>query len=337
MDISGFEPAIHLRCEFRIQVREILEDDEATHGDPFLQYLTHEVTHPVGRIGEAGGVVLRNQSADRHSRTGVELGENRVKDLAANALEIDIDSLRACCVQLLAEADGVMIKARIQPKGIHRVIAFLRSARDADHPASEYLPNLADGCSNGAGCCCDDESLSSFRKTDFRKSYPRCKSRHADDAQGPRRILRITAEGGDIIPVRYGIILPAVCAENPLAFLETMELGNFHLRYGPANHHLADSDRRCIRRGIAHPPSHVGIERKEFGAQQHLAVFGRRDISGFEGQCAFRRRTFRSFCKNEAAVCFVGLVHDSSIQEIDGKARRQPIHGVFTPMVSDLI
>lgn len=94
VDFPGLEPATHLSCKFRIQGSEILKNGEATHGDSLTQDLPHQVTQSIRTFGETHGVVLRDHAAHGHSRTGVELGENRVKDLAANTLEIDIDFLQ---------------------------------------------------------------------------------------------------------------------------------------------------------------------------------------------------------------------------------------------------
>jgi hypothetical protein len=90
-------------------VDRYLEDDEASQGDPLSQDLTHHVTQSIRTFGEAFGVVLRDEAAHGHASPSVELWQHCVKDLAADALEVDIDSSRSCSPQLFAEVGRMMI------------------------------------------------------------------------------------------------------------------------------------------------------------------------------------------------------------------------------------
>jgi hypothetical protein len=43
-------------------------------------------------------------------------------------------------------------------------------------------------------------------------------------------------------------------------------------------HHLAETDRRQVRRSVAHPAAHRGVERDLLDLHQHLVVAGLRRV-----------------------------------------------------------
>ena len=70
--------------------------------------------------------------------------------------------------------------------------------------------------------------------------------------------------------------LPAGARQHDVALGKAGIVRGDHLAHRAAFHHAADRHRRRIGRPVAHAPAHIGIERQPDGAQQHLALAGRR-------------------------------------------------------------
>ena len=123
-----------------------VEDDEALdlepHGEDEAQVLRR------GR--RLGGVIGRDQAAQRHPAERVHLGEHRVEDDAADILEIDIDALRRL-PERARKIASLVIDSGIEAELAGDEGAFLRPAGNADGAGSFYPRDLPDHLADGAG------------------------------------------------------------------------------------------------------------------------------------------------------------------------------------------
>src|SRR6266542_454933 len=81
------EVGIMLRGEFVV--------DETAQREALAQHLAHGRGEKVRSSSLAGGAILRDQPAYGHAREGIEQGQHRLPNGAADIFEIDVDAFRA--------------------------------------------------------------------------------------------------------------------------------------------------------------------------------------------------------------------------------------------------
>src|SRR5947207_8387778 len=89
-------PACHLACSERIAIR-VSEDHHAGHARA-VDEQRELIRRPLDRRRI---VVLRDRTADRDSRAAPDAREHGIEDVAADVVEIDVDTLRAVLPQAL--------------------------------------------------------------------------------------------------------------------------------------------------------------------------------------------------------------------------------------------
>ena len=104
-----------------------------------------------GPFGQLREVVPGDQAAHRHARVRVQQRQHRGQHRAADVLEVDIDALGRRRAEQLAQVRVAVIDAGIEAERLHRVLALLRAAGDADHAAALELGDLADERADRAG------------------------------------------------------------------------------------------------------------------------------------------------------------------------------------------
>src|SRR4051812_7784862 len=138
LDLAGDHPARQIGKRLRPELQAV-GDDEALDLDAVGQDRLKGL-HAVG----FGGVVLRDQSADRNARKGVHATQRRVENLAADVLEIAVDAVRRSGLELIVQRAGLVVDASVEAELLHHVIAFLSAAGDAHRAAALDLRDLAD-------------------------------------------------------------------------------------------------------------------------------------------------------------------------------------------------
>src|SRR5882672_12327734 len=126
LDLAGDHPARQVGERLRPELHAV-GDDEALHLDAVGQDRLDGL-HAVG----LGGVVLRDQAADRDAGEGVHPSQRGVEDLAADVLEVAVDAAGHGGLQLVVERAGLVVDAGVEAELLHHVAAFLPAAGDAD-------------------------------------------------------------------------------------------------------------------------------------------------------------------------------------------------------------
>ncbi len=224
-----------------------------------------------GPRGGLGGVVIGDEAAQRDARVPVQQLEHRRLDGAANVLEIHVDTPRTGRREVVAERGALVVDARVEPELVDDVRAFVRRAGHA-HGAAVLDPrDLADDRPHRARRRGHHDRLARRRLPDVEQPDVRRHPRHAEHAdRGRNRQQRI--ELPQIRPLRHADIAPAVVPGHEIAHGERGIARLDDLADGVADHRLADRHRRRVRRLVAHPPAHVGIEREIEGTAQDIAV-----------------------------------------------------------------
>ena len=209
LDLAGREPFAHLLQELRITGAVVVENDEALHADAALQYLGHEQRKAIFAIRQFGGVVLRDQAAQRNARLGVEQWQHGVEHGTADILEIHIDAIGTDGGELCGQIGRTVIEAGIEAELIDDVITFRLPPGDADHAAPVQPGNLADDSTDRATGGRHHHGFAGLRLADVEQPHIGREARHAEDAQRQRRpgeIAQLVHAGA----VGEGVVLPAV-------------------------------------------------------------------------------------------------------------------------------
>src|SRR5580658_1924846 len=89
-------------------------------------------------------VVLRDESANRNARAGVQEGRHGLEHLASHVLEVDVDALRTGGPDRVRHARRPMVDADVEPELAGHIVALRGAARDADDSTTLLLCNLSD-------------------------------------------------------------------------------------------------------------------------------------------------------------------------------------------------
>ena len=197
----------------------VVEDDEALHAHALLQKGVEQQWQAIRPIRQIGAVVLRDYSADRHPCAGIEQRQHCIEYLAADVLEIDVNTVRAVLGQLLWEVAGPVIDTGIEAKRFDRMPAFFSAASDTDHAAAFQLADLPDRCPNGPGGCCDHQGFPSLGLADVEQAHVSGEARHAQYTKGVGRMRHIRGELDQPLSIGQRIVLPAIATEYPVTFL----------------------------------------------------------------------------------------------------------------------
>ena len=180
-----------------------------------------------------------------------------------------------------------MVDAGVEAKLVHDVAAFVRPAGDADGAGALEPGDLADDRADRAGRGRNHHRLARLRPTDVEQPGIGGHARHAEHAERGRDRRQRGVDLSHELPTGDGVGLPAIRAEHDVAHGKAVIIRGHNLADGAAFHHLADADRRGVRRRIAHPSAHVGIERQPQRAEQHLAHARRRDRHVLDAEITF--------------------------------------------------
>jgi hypothetical protein len=195
-----------------------------------------------------------------------------------------------------------MVEAGIEAQLIDDVVAFRLGARDTDDPAAPDLGDLANHRANRAGSCGDHQRLAGLRPADLQQAGIIGHAPHAEHPQRRRdRGLR-RVDLADRVRLEQRKVLPAAIADDEVAGREAVEVGFDHLAHRAAGHHLADRDRRRVRRRVAHAAAHVGIERQIDGAGEQFARPWLRRRALLEPEVVRSRPALRPLREDDAAV-----------------------------------
>ena len=113
--------------------------------DSALDHLTH-MSDSTGLIE----VVLGNLTGHRHPPTPVQMEESEIQELAADIVEVDVNSFRAGLTESLIEVGTVSIETLVEAELAFDVVAPVHSAGDTHHPTAVDSGDLSGGSSDGA-------------------------------------------------------------------------------------------------------------------------------------------------------------------------------------------
>src|SRR5205085_12593291 len=107
-----------------------------------------------------------DQPTYRDSSEPIEQRQHRAPHLTADIFEIDVDPIRALVTQVLPKIRSAMIEANVEAEFLSQVARLLRSAGNADHPATLELSHLTDCRADRTAGSRDDESFAGLGVAD---------------------------------------------------------------------------------------------------------------------------------------------------------------------------
>ena len=167
-----------------------------------------------------------------------------------------------------------MIQAGVVAQFVARIGAFLRPARDADHPRASELRQLSDDRAHRARRRRNHHCLARLGRDDLIQSVPRGHARHAERPEPGLEGNGVAFDLAKIAAVAETIQLPAAHPDNPVADLEPGVCRGDDFAHRAANHHLADLLRLGIGPPVVHAAAHVGIKGKIMMPHEHLSIGG---------------------------------------------------------------
>ena len=210
----------------------------------------------------------------------VEAVEDRVHDLAADVLEVDVDAVRGGGLELRAPVLGTVVDGRVEAELLGEDRALLGPAGDADDAGAVALGELPGDRADRAGGGRDDDGLTLLGLADFLHPDPGREPGHAERAE--------VEAGGDPLDLRHPlqrrgvggdeVLGPAGQPLDQLPLLVVGVLGLDHPTEPERAHRLADLHRRQVARHVLDPGPVGRIERDPLGADQRLAVADPRQL-----------------------------------------------------------
>ena len=252
----------------------MVEHDEAADGQAPDQRQPHQLRHAVGPLGQRRGVVVGDAPAHRHPRELIEQGQHRVEHLAAHVLEVQVDAVGAGRLQVGGEGVAAVADARVEAELVHDVVALLPRTGDAHHPVPLDLGNLPDHRAHRAGGGRHHDHVAVLQPADLEQADVGGQAGHAEHPEGGRDGGGPGVELADAAAVREAVLLPPRAGQHEVALGEPVVPRRHDPPHRPPGHHVAQLDRRRVRRPRVHAAPHVGVERQVDGADEHLARGG---------------------------------------------------------------
>ena len=167
-----------------------------------------------------GGIVARNIATDWCSCARIELFGNGFGNGTANRFKIDVNALRAGCLQRAIKIYCFIINTFIEAELIFNIRAFFRTTSDTDDMKSKSFTNLTRYRPNCARGGRDHKSFAGHRFTFALEAKISGSARHAADT-------KVGREGDDlwvyfishgVFLVRHKVLLPTRAAANIVTY-----------------------------------------------------------------------------------------------------------------------
>src|SRR5437868_10656732 len=156
-EAAGAEP-FHQLVERLVAPRQVAADAEALQHDTLVEE-DADVAQALTTFWAFAAVVLRDLSADRHARIHIEARQHGIEDVAADIVEIDVDTLRCGPGERGVDGARLVVDAVIEAEVGDDVAALLRPTGDADGAAAFDPRDLADDTADGTSRRRHDDRL----------------------------------------------------------------------------------------------------------------------------------------------------------------------------------
>src|SRR5262245_11666817 len=152
--------------------------------------------------------ILRDLSAHGHARNHVEMRQHAIQDVPADVVEIDAAALR--CGRDECRADLTrLVEAGIKAQVGNEVLAFPRTAGDADDAAVHDSRDLAHGAADGAGRCRHDRGLTRSEARTIKAPHQRGCGRLPHYAEAERERFQVLRQLAQPAAVEHRTFAPA--------------------------------------------------------------------------------------------------------------------------------
>src|SRR5262249_23463491 len=194
--------------------------------------------------------------------------------------------------------------AGVEAEFLADVVAFRRSACDADGPATPEPRELSHDAADRAGSRRHDDRLPRLRLADFLQAEVSRHPRHAEHAEvgAQGRALFVHAHRF----LRRAVKLPTKLRDYFLPHLQRRMFRFDDFAHGLPDHDLAELHTLHVTLRVAHAPAHVGVERKPQVPDQHLALRRLRQRRFFHPEVVLRNPALRPAGEDDAKVLFHG-------------------------------
>ena len=221
-----------------------------------------------------------------------EIGQRGVEQLAADVVEVDVDTVGSGPAHLtqqvtLAPVDDFVEAEVAQPGDL------VRAAGDADDPAPLGLGQLGDGGSHSAGRGRDEDGVTGLGPADVLEPEPRGHAGHPERAEPGAHRGDVEVEAGDPLPVRDRVLTHPEGTAHDVTDGEVVVLGRDDGAGAEGAHDGADLHRRQVGAHVVEPAAHRRVERDllqldEELPRPRLCDLGRGELPGARVGAALR-------------------------------------------------
>ena len=277
----------------------VIVDEEALQAGPEDDQKA-EVAWRELRLGE---VVLGDLAADRHAGAEREPAEDRLRDPAADVVEVDVDTVRARLLERGVHVVNLVVDPDVVAVELLQVRDLLRRPGQTDHGAAAGDPRqLADDLTDAAGRPRDDDGVSRLRLADVEEAEVGGEAGRAEDVQRRLRRCEARVELAQHAATGDRIVLPAELADDGVAGREARVVARRHFTDDLAGHRLTELGRLRVGAGGAHPPAHVRVDREPLRLDEHLAGPGLGNRRLDELEVRVLRKALGASCKHDLPV-----------------------------------
>uniref|UniRef100_A0A182Q3S1 Uncharacterized protein n=1 Tax=Anopheles farauti TaxID=69004 RepID=A0A182Q3S1_9DIPT len=230
------------------------------HDEALLpQLLEHELALRIGHLRPAL-VVVRDRTAHRDATVQVHLAEHRLRDVAADVVEVAVDALRCGLLQRGRKAllaDRPVVDRCVEPERPQPRALLVRTGHPDHRRAALELRNLAHDATDGTGRPAHHHRFALLRLAELQEAEVGGVTRHTEHTEPERtRMLpergqhvRFAVQaGGTALEVDDRVRTPAKVTEHVRADRKVDVSARRHLRHLSADHYRPDRIARHIRK-----------------------------------------------------------------------------------------
>ena len=206
-------------------------------------------------------------SADGNPSVGIDVGQGGLEVLAADVLEVDIDTVRGKAGQGGEGALLLVVEAGVEAELVDDKVQLRVGSDGADHLQPQVLGELADDLAHGAGRRADEHGLAGLGLPDLLQARVGRQPGHAQGAEEHAEVevggVLDLPDGGHGVGGDDAVLGDGQEGLDEVALLEVGAARLQDAGEGRVDHRAVELERRRVRRdaGVAHLAPQVRVVR----------------------------------------------------------------------------
>ncbi|MNM51399.1 hypothetical protein D3C81_624570 [compost metagenome] len=219
-------------------------------------------------------VVLADGAADHHPCLEIQAAEHGIKNVAADIVEVDVDTFRAFTLEAFEDILGLVVNDAVEAQFVFQVLTFLFAPGDPHHPATFELGNLSGNAAHGTGGSGEHHGFTFLGSADVEQGEVGGHAGHAQGGQVARQRCQFRIDLVEALRLADEVVLHTEGTIDVVADGETGVFRGDHFADAQGAHDLAKSHWRNVRLALVHPAAHGRVQGQVEVFHLYLAFAG---------------------------------------------------------------